>query len=76
MRNGDFSKLVTAQGQPITIYDPIPVGYDANDNPIRQPFPGNIIPQNRIHPIARAITQYMPLPNARTPDKGIPRRTF
>ena len=67
MRNGDFSKLVTAQGQPITIYDPIPVGFDANNNPIRQPFPGNIIPQNRIHPIARAVTQYMPLPNATTP---------
>ena len=26
----------------------------------RQPFPGNIIPANRIHPVAKAVTSYMP----------------
>lgn len=66
MRNGDFSKLVTAQGQPVTIYDPIPTGNDAQGNPIRQPFPGNVIPSNRISPVARNLLAYMPQPNATT----------
>lgn len=67
MRTGDFSRLTTATGERITIYDPIPVGTDAQGNPIRQPFPNNMIPANRIDPVARAITQFMPLPNAQTP---------
>lgn len=67
MRTGDFSRLTTATGQPVTIYDPIPVGYDAQNNPIRQPFPGNIIPENRINPVAREVVKYMPMPNAKTP---------
>ena len=66
MRRGDFSRLRTATGEPILIYDPIPVGYDAQGNPIRQPFPGNIIPENRISPVARALTQFMPAPNTTT----------
>ena len=33
----------------------------------RKPFPGNIIPKNLINPIAKAVTQYMPLPNRRRP---------
>ncbi|HYZ85612.1 MAG TPA: TonB-dependent receptor [Bryobacteraceae bacterium] len=66
MRNGDFSKLRTASGEPITIYDPNPTGFDKQGNPIRQPFPGNIIPQNRISPVAREVVKYMPLPNRQT----------
>ncbi|MDX2151350.1 MAG: TonB-dependent receptor [Bryobacteraceae bacterium] len=67
MRNGDFSKLVTAQGQPITIYNPYNYTMDSSGNPVRQPFPGNIIPQSMIHPVARNVTKYMPEPNATTP---------
>jgi hypothetical protein len=67
MRNGDFSRLRTATGEPITIYDPIPSSMDAQGNPVRLPFPGNMIPQSRIHPVARAVTQFMPLPNTQTP---------
>lgn len=69
MRNGDFSKLVDAQGRPITIYDPLTAKYDASGNILvnRQPFPGNIIPQDRINPIAAAVAKYMPLPNTVTP---------
>ena len=32
----------------------------------RDPFPGNIIPANRIDPAARAILQYYPSPNGTT----------
>ncbi|MGH9673969.1 MAG: carboxypeptidase regulatory-like domain-containing protein, partial [Bryobacteraceae bacterium] len=67
MRNGDFSKVTTAQGAPVTIYDPVTTQFQANRDPIRSPFPGHIIPSNRIHPVARAVTGFMPNPNATTP---------
>src|SRR5713101_7335919 len=49
-RNGDFSGISTVIRDPLT----------------GQPFPGNIIPSNRISPVARAIlsnTALYPLPN-------------
>jgi len=58
-REGDFSSLLNAQGQPVTIYDPLTT--DAQGN--RQPFSGNRIPAARIHPIAREVLKYYPLPN-------------
>jgi hypothetical protein len=67
MRTGDFSRLVDAQGRQITIYDPATGRQDASGNWIRDPFPGNIIPQNRISPVARAVTGFMPTPTTRTP---------
>ncbi len=64
MRNGDFSELL-ALGSAYQIYDP------ATTRPhptlagrfIRDQFPGNIIPANRISPVARNILGYYPLPN-------------
>src|SRR5260370_22601609 len=69
MRKGDFSKMVNSTGQAVTIYDPFTATYDAAGNILsnRQPFPGNIIPQNRINPIAQAVTQYIPMPNRAAP---------
>jgi hypothetical protein len=52
-RGGDFSDLRTAAGAPVIIYDPT----------TRQPFTGNVIPVDRIDPVARAALQYYPLPN-------------
>jgi len=66
MRNGDFSKLTNPAGAPVTIYDPNTTNFASNGDPIRTPFPNNIIPQNRIHPVAKAVTSFMPLPNAKT----------
>src|SRR5579872_2203836 len=54
MRSGDFS------GYPAIMYDPNT--YNASTN-TRQPFPGNIIPSNRIDPIAKNVLQIFPLPN-------------
>ena len=64
-RNGDFSDFRNSSGQLITIYDPLTTRPDpANPGQfIRDPFPGNIIPQNRISPMARAMATYWPLPN-------------
>jgi hypothetical protein len=56
MRNGDFSALRNAQGQQIVIYDPLTT--DASGN--RQPFPGNIIPQNRINPVGKYYAGALP----------------
>lgn len=67
MRSGDFSKLVNASGQPITIYDPFDYSLDGNGNPVRKAFPGNKIPASRISPIASAVTKYMPAPNRLAP---------
>ncbi len=65
MRNGDFSKLVEANGQPVTIYDPLNATI-VNGDPVRVPFAGNLIPGSRISPVAQNVTKYMPLPNAKT----------
>jgi hypothetical protein len=50
-RRGDFSRTTNGT-TPVIIYDPL----------TRQPFPGNIIPANRINPIASKILSYVPLP--------------
>ena len=64
MRTGDFSELL-ALGSQYQIYDP------ATTRPhptqagrfIRDPFPGNVIPQNRISAVAREILSFYPQPN-------------
>ena len=65
MKNGDFSGLVDASGRQIVIYDPA-TGRDVNGVWTRSPFPGNIIPGDRISPAARTIMQYYPDPNGTT----------
>lgn len=63
---GDFSNLRNSTGTSlITIYDPITVRQDPK-NPslwIRDPFPGNRIPPDRIDPVARNMSAYWPKPN-------------
>jgi hypothetical protein len=59
MRNGDFSALL-ARG--IIIYDPL-TAQTVGANVVRQPFAGNIIPPNRLNPIAQKVLSYYPLPN-------------
>ncbi len=62
---GDFSQTTTANGTPIIIYDPATTVCNANfSSCTRQPFPGNIIPPDRWHPIARALIPFVPRPNA------------
>ena len=68
MRNGDFSKLVEANGAPVTIYNPFDYTLDDRGDPIRRPFAGNIIPASMINPVARNVSKYMPAPNYKTPN--------
>jgi hypothetical protein len=64
---GDFSNLRDAQGRLITIYDPATGRVDSSGQWVRGPFPGNVIPPNRIDPMARKLTQYFLRPNTTAP---------
>jgi hypothetical protein len=57
-RNGDFSSLL-ALGNSFAIYDPA-TGVAEGARVRRQPFPGNIIPANRISAIARNYLNIFP----------------
>jgi Carboxypeptidase regulatory-like domain len=59
-RNGDFSALLS---QGVVIYDPLTAVRRADGRVERQPFAGNIIPANRLSPIAIEALQYYPMPN-------------
>jgi len=63
-RQGDFSQTFAQNGQLIRIFDP----FTTRANPagagfIRDPFPNNVIPANRIDPVALQVLKYLPLPN-------------
>ncbi|MEW6321100.1 MAG: TonB-dependent receptor [Acidobacteriota bacterium] len=60
-RNGDFSQSFDSAGNLVIIYDPL------TGDPVtgagRTPFPGNVIPANRLNTVARNITSFMPNPD-------------
>ena len=60
-RKGDFSELLRA-GANYQIYDPL-TGTVEGGRIRRQAFPGNIIPANRLNPIALNYLQFYPQPN-------------
>ena len=67
-RQGDFSALLKvnqinpADKNNYTIYDPA-TGTQAGALVSRTPFPGNVIPQNRLNPISLKYLNYFPAPN-------------
>ncbi|HQR33134.1 MAG TPA: TonB-dependent receptor [Blastocatellia bacterium] len=70
-RTGDFSQTKQANGQLQIIYDPLTTRTDASGKLIRDPFPNNIIPANRINPVAKAVLAYLPAPNAAGDSLGL-----
>jgi hypothetical protein len=52
-RQGDFSQSVNSSGQPYTVIDPT----------TGQPFPGNVIPSQRINPVMQKLMSIFPMPN-------------
>ena len=73
MKQGIFTNLTNGAsggvGQPVTIYDPVTVGPGAGcpatqANCIRQAFPNNVIPANRIDPVAKKLLTFWPDPNS------------
>jgi carboxypeptidase family protein len=63
VRRGDFNATGT------TIHDPFTGSPDGTG---RTPFPGNVIPDNRISPVAKKILSFFPLPNLRNADGSVP----
>lgn len=62
-RAGDFSQTYRDTPQPTTIYDPLTTRTQGG-RLVRDPFPGNRIPAERMNPIAqRALSDIYPLPN-------------
>ncbi|PYV91032.1 MAG: hypothetical protein DMG05_08355 [Acidobacteria bacterium] len=62
-RNGDFSSLRDSNGNLIQIYDPATTKPDGQGGFTRDPFPGNIIPADRISSIAKDLQAFLPQPN-------------
>lgn len=73
-RTGDFSQTVDLSGQPLIIYDPATTApnpeYDAsqpvstaNLQYLRNPFPANRIPANRLDPVSAPALVNYPQPN-------------
>lgn len=62
-KRGDFSGLVDAQGRQIPIFDPATTRPDGAGGYIRDQFPNNIIPADRISAAARQILPFIPSPD-------------
>ena len=60
-RAGDFSQTRNSAGQLVTIYDPTTTR-TVNGAIVRDAFPGNVIPAERMSPVARAMLRAMPVP--------------
>ncbi|HXB71810.1 MAG TPA: hypothetical protein VNY05_26470 [Candidatus Acidoferrales bacterium] len=62
MLQGDFSQLLNAAGQLVTIYDPATTKQQPDGTYVRTPFPGNRIPATQINPIAAKLASFYPEP--------------
>jgi hypothetical protein len=63
-RRGDFSDYRDLNGNLILIYDPLTTRPNPNGGGvIRDPFPGNVIPPDRIDAVGRNVASIYPLPN-------------
>lgn len=61
MRTGDFSELLSQPDYPsIQIDDPQTIHQNASGAWVRDPFPGNIIPADRLNPVALAVAKLLP----------------
>jgi len=84
-RLGDFGNYRDRNGNLIVIYDPATTRVDATGKIVRDPFPGNVIPGDRISEVGANIASLYPLPNAgsgnfdnyiSTPDREITDNAF
>jgi len=62
-RRGDFSRRFNRDGTLRVIYDPLSTKMNPDGTITRTPFPNNIIPADRINPVAAKIASYFPEPN-------------
>jgi hypothetical protein len=57
---GDFSQSYDRDGKLVIIYDPLTTRQLPNGSYTRDPFPGNMIPANRMSTVAKNIQAYFP----------------
>ncbi len=69
-RNGDFSAWLQGSS-PQIIYNPYDAAGNIVDPSLRQPFAGNIIPQQYSPAPSTALLKYIPLPNIANAAPGI-----
>ena len=62
-RTGDYSDTRTANGALITIFDPTTTRANPAGGFVRDAFPGNVIPSNRIDAVGRNALTHFPQPN-------------
>ena len=62
-RTGDFSNYRDRNGNVIVIYDPLTTRVDDQGRTVREPFPNNVIPTNRINSVGLNVASIYPLPN-------------
>lgn len=62
MRRGDLSALLAINAN-YQVYDPLTTTVAPDGRFTRRPFAGNIIPRERLDPVAQKILQHWPLPN-------------
>ena len=62
-RQGDFSQTLAQNGQLIRIFDPFTTRANPAGGFVRDQFAGNVIPANRLDPVAVNVLKYFPLPN-------------
>ncbi len=74
-KQGDFSALLRLGAQ-YQLYDPNTTVAAGNGTFTRQPFPGNIIPPNRLNPVAQAIAKYWAQPNTAGTSSGSNNYTY
>ena len=63
-RRGDFSDYRNSSGNLIVIYDPLTTRPNPNGTGVvRDPFPGNVIPADRLDQVGLNVASIYPLPN-------------
>ncbi len=66
-REGDFTRSFDSRGGLILIFDPGTTRANPSGSGlgfVRDPFPGNVVPRNRMDPASLKVLEYMPKPNA------------
>ncbi|HZT29021.1 MAG TPA: TonB-dependent receptor [Bryobacteraceae bacterium] len=62
-RQGDFSQSLIDQGVPVQLFDPLTGKLTPDGRVVRDPFPGNRIPQSRFNPLSKIYMGFYPEPN-------------
>ena len=68
VRSGDFSTLRDAGGNLIPIYDPLTLDPATGT---RQQFPNNVIPADRLDPLAQQLLEFFPAPQDESAPPGV-----